>query len=92
MSPSDCPTNPSYESAVDLTLLFDELIDIQDSYAFFCDAITAMMRNNSGLERSTLEGMDGFAEHNRQRSEALKRKFQELLKQYSLESKGQGSH
>lgn len=66
---------------MDLVAVYDKFVELQDTYAFLCEAITALMENNSELDHSTLEGMRAFSEDTKQTASELKKDFDDLLEQ-----------
>ena len=66
---------------MDLVNVYDRFVELQDTYSFLCDAITALMETNSELDHSTLEGMRAFSDNTKQTASKLKDGFEDLLEQ-----------
>lgn len=79
--PFQAPGSNDSKFTADLVTVYDKFIELQDTYAFLCDAITALMETNSELDHSTLEGMRAFADNAKQTANELKRNFKELLEE-----------
>ncbi len=65
----------------DLVSFYDEFVELQDAYAFLGDAITALMRIDTELDHTTLEGMSAFANDTKQSAGELKKKLKAILEQ-----------
>ena len=61
--------------SADLLHLYEEFVEFQDSCAFFCDAMTAMLKSQSELGPSTLEGVADFSQHIKTNGGVLKAKL-----------------
>lgn len=79
--PFQQPGSNDSKFTADLVTIYDKFVELQDTYAFLCDAITALMETNSELDHSTLEGMRAFSDDTKQTAGELKRSFKDLLEE-----------
>lgn len=62
----------------DLVSLDDDLCELGDSCAFFCDAVVAILRDNDAVNPTTLDGMSAFSGHIKRRLVDLQDRLENL--------------
>lgn len=75
------PVSNDSKLTMDLLTIYDEFVEMQDTYAFLCDAITSLLQTHSELDHTTLEGMRGFANEAKHSASELRERFKNVLEQ-----------
>lgn len=56
------PTVLDRQRSQELLMFYDDFTDLQDSCAFFCDAVTCLLEAETGLDASTMKGVKSYSD------------------------------
>lgn len=66
------PPNKRQPLSTDLLTLYDEFAELDACYAFFCDAVASISKEDDSLDDSSAEGLCFFSQWLKEKSAAFK--------------------
>lgn len=76
--PPNEPTVLDRQRSQELLMFYDDFMDLQDSCAFFCDAVICLLDAESGVDPSTMDGLRSYADRMKRLGGELKGRLEAM--------------